>query len=260
MEQIRDLRRTEHTVDVAMAEAGQEIDLLELLYSLLEKYKFILTSAIFCVFVAGIYSYFIATPKYQATSKLYVVNSKDSAINLSDLQIGSYLTSDYQEVFKTWELHEMVLRDININYTYETLESMLSISNPINTRILNIMITADSATEARDIANAYANAARQYISLTMATDKPNILSVALAPVDPVSPRKMMNMALGFVIGALLAAGVITVQFIMDDKIKTSEDILRYTGLPTFAVVPKMEDIKTEEKQKTRKKPKTRPAR
>ena len=259
MEQIREPRRVDQPVDITMTEAGQEIDLLELLYSLLEKYKFILISALFCMCLAGIYSYFIAIPKYQATAKLYVMNPKDSAINVSDLQIGTYLTSDYQEVFKTWELHEMVLRDLDINYTYETLENMLSISNPSNTRILNITVTADDAKEARDIANAYANASRKYISLTMATDEPNILSVALAPMAPFSPRKAMNLALGFVIGILLAAGIITVRFIMDDKIKTTEDVLRYTGLPTFAVVPKMEDSKIEEKPKTRNKPKTRSA-
>ena len=259
MEQIREPRRIDQPVDISMTEAGQEIDLLELLYSLLEKYKFILISALFCTCLAGIYSYFIATPMYQATAKLYVMNSKDSAINVSDLQIGTYLTQDYQEVFKTWELHEMVLRDLNKDYSYGKLAGMLSISNPSNTRILNITVTSDNADEARDIANAYANASREYISLTMATDKPNILSVALKPGAPFTPRKMMNMALGFVIGVLLAAGIVTVRFIMDDKIKTTEDVLRYTGLPTFAVVPKMDDSSAEEKPKTRNKPKTRSA-
>ena len=258
MEQKWEPRRVEQPVDITPAEAGQEIDLLELLYSLLEKYKYILISALFCMCIAGIYSYFVAVPKYQATAKLYVMNSKDSAINVSDLQIGTYLTSDYQEVFKTWELHEMVLRDLNKNYTYAALSGMLSVSNPSNTRILNITITADSALEARDIANAYANAARKFISVTMATDEPNILSVALAPVAPVSPRKMMNMAMGFAIGAMLAAGVITVRFIMDDKIKTSEDVTRYTGLPTFAIIPLMnDDNKGDIKPKTRNKPRVR---
>jgi capsular polysaccharide biosynthesis protein len=257
MEQLREPRRVEQPVDIAAVEAGQEIDLLELLYSLLEKYKYILISAFVCTLIAGIYSFFIATPKYQATSSLYVVSSKNSAIDFSSFQIGSYLTSDFQEVFKTWELHEMVLRELNIDYTYEQLEKMLSISSPVNTRILNVTITADSALEARDLANTYANSARKFISLAMATEQPNILSVALAPVDPVSPRKMMNMILGFVIGALLAAGVITVQFIMDDKIKTTEDVMRYTGLPTFAIVPKMDDGSIEEKPNTRNKPKTR---
>jgi len=62
MEQIREPRRIDQPVDISMTEAGQEIDLLELLYSLLEKYKFILISALFCTCLAGIYSYFIAIP------------------------------------------------------------------------------------------------------------------------------------------------------------------------------------------------------
>ena len=58
---------------------------------------------------------------YTATSKLYVVNTKDSAINLSDLQIGNYLASDYTEVFSNWHVHEMVLQRLGLDYTYSQL-------------------------------------------------------------------------------------------------------------------------------------------
>ena len=39
--------------------------------------------------------------------RLYIMGQDSSSI-LADLQIGSYLTKDYQEVFQTWEVHEMV--------------------------------------------------------------------------------------------------------------------------------------------------------
>ena len=75
-------------------------------------------------------SLFILTPKYEATAKLYVMSRTDSAVNISDLQIGSYLTSDYQEVFKTWEVHEQVLQNLGLDYDYEQLEEMLTVTNP----------------------------------------------------------------------------------------------------------------------------------
>ena len=71
----------------------------------------------------------------------------------------------------------------------------------------------------------------------MSTDRPNIMSTALVPVNPVSPNKTLNVLLGFVLGGILAAGVVVVRTIMDDKYKTAEEIRKYTGLITLATVP-----------------------
>lgn len=230
-------RRVRPQIDTDYVEAETEIDLVELLYRLLEKFWIIVLTAILCTAISGVYSFFIAKPVYQATSKLYVTNSKNSALNLSDLQIGSYLTSDYQEVFKTWEVHELVIQELGLPYSYGTLESMLSVTNPSNTRILNITVSSGDPLEATQIANSYAAVAKKYISATMATEEPNVLSDALPPVSPVSPNKTRNIVMGFILGVMLGVGVITIQFILDDKIKTSEDILRYASLATLSIVP-----------------------
>ena len=220
-----------------MEDDGTEIDILELFYRLIERWKYIVTAACVGALIMIVYSFVLATPIYQATSKLYVMSASDSAINLSDLQIGSYLTSDYQEVFSTWEVQEMVLQHLGLDYTYPQLESMITISNPSNTRILNITASNSNPQLAASLANEFASVASRYISETMKTDEPSLLSEALVPSKPVSPKKMLNTILGFLVGALLMIAIITVQFIMDDKVKTAEDIRRYADLPTLALVP-----------------------
>lgn len=72
-----------------------EINLVELLYRLIEKWKIVALASLLGALIAAVYTFCFITPMYTATSKLYVVNTKDSAINLSDLQIGNYLASDY---------------------------------------------------------------------------------------------------------------------------------------------------------------------
>ena len=105
-----------------------EVDLVELCLRLVEKWKKIVLGALVGALIMGIYSFAIAKPVYEATSKLYVMSSRDSAINLSDLQIGAYLTSDYTEVFKTWEVHEIVRQNLQLDYSREELSGMLTIS------------------------------------------------------------------------------------------------------------------------------------
>lgn len=229
-------QETHHIPSVAL-EAENEIDGIDLLFRLLEHIRFIILMAILGALLSATYTLFLVTPIYEATSKLYVLSSNDSALNLADLQIGAYLASDYIEVFKTWEVHEMVISNLGLHYSYTQIQSMLTIENPTDTRILYITVKSSNPSEAAAIANEYASVALKYIASTMATEEPNIMSVALEPTNPTSPNKATNIMLGFVIGLLIALGWITLRFVMDDKIKTVDDIRKYAGLPTLAVVP-----------------------
>lgn len=238
---VEPLRQQAVSATPLPAEAPQEhemeIDLLELFYRILENIKFIVLITVICTLLMGIYTFYFVTPQYEATAKIYVLNSSDSVVNLSDLQIGSYLTSDYQEVFKTWEVNERVISNLNLPYTYRQLQNMVSVTNPSNTRILYITAKSPNPTEAAQIANEFASVSREYISQTMATETPNILSDALKPTIPVSPNKTRNLVLGFLVGALLGIGIVVVRFMLDDKVKSSEDIMKYAGIPTLTVVP-----------------------
>ena len=136
-----------------------------------------------------------------------------------------------------WEVHEEVISNLDLPYTYGQMQSMLSVVNENDTRMLDITITSPSPTEAASIANEYAKVASQYIADTMATDKPNIMSVALVPANPVSPNKTKNILLGMILGLVLGVGVITLRMITNDTYKTAQDIRKYSGLVTLAVVP-----------------------
>ena len=214
-----------------------EIDLMELFYRLMENAKRIVAAALVGMLLFALYSFILATPMYWSTCKRDGMSATDSAFYLSGLRIGSYLTSDFKEVFSTGEVQEQVLQNLNLDYEYSDLERMLKITNPSDTRILNITVTSKSAQEAASIANEFAQVASDYISNTMDTDKPSVLSRALPSKDPVSPRKLFNTALGFVLGALVMMVIVTAQFLLDDKIKTAEDIRKYVDMPTLAVVP-----------------------
>ncbi|MEG0741516.1 MAG: Wzz/FepE/Etk N-terminal domain-containing protein [Clostridia bacterium] len=218
-------------------EQEREIDLVELFFRLLDNLKYIVLAVVVGALAAGLITKFLITPEYESTAKLYVLNSSDSMLNLSDLQIGNYLTTDYQEVFKTWEVNEQVISNLNLNYSYEKLQKRLTVTNPTNTRILYITYKSESFDEAALIANEFADVARKYIASIMATETPSILSDALPNPQPISPSFTTNVLIGAMLGFLLAAGIITLIFIFDDKIKSSDDIVKHAGIPVLAVVP-----------------------
>jgi len=214
-----------------------EFDFFDFLKYLLRKIKIVLGAVGVAFLVALVYVFFIATPIYEATAQLYVVNSQDSVVNLSDLQIGSYLTSDYQLVFKTWEVNQQVIKNLQLPYSVSELQNMLTVTNPSNTRALFITIASSDPKEAAAIANEFAAVARQYISDTMLTELPTTLSVALEPINPTSPKRMLILAVSILLALLVSVWGVFIAYYRDDKIKTGNDLMKYTGVTPLAVIP-----------------------
>ena len=178
-----------------------------------------------------VYVFAIATPIYEATAQLYVVNSQDSVVNLSDLQIGSYLASDYQWIFKTWEIN------LQLPYTVAEIKEMLTVTNPSNTRILLLTFASENPAEAAAAANEYAIVASQYISDYMLTTKPSIISVALEPLKPARPKKLLVVGVGTLLAFIACVWCLFVAYLYSDKIKTADDIKKHMGTEPLAVIP-----------------------
>ena len=231
-----------------------EIDLIELMRRLMKHLVLILFIAVLGGVCAGLYTHYYITPIYESTAKLYITSQEDSVINLSDLQIGSYLAKDYVELFKTWEVHEMVISNLNLPYTYSQIQNMLTLTNPSDTRILYLSVQSPNAHEAMEIANEYANVATQFISKSLSTEEPNIISLALEPTSPISPNMTRNTLIGFMLGLFVTIVIITIRFLMDDKVRTTDDIWKSANLLVLAVVPSVDtDSQRNHKRRLRRK-------
>ena len=226
----------------------KEIDLVELLFIILSKIHYVIIVALIGAILMGMRAG-NAIPMYSATSKLYIVGSQGTALNIADLQMGSMLTMDYEEVFRTWEVHEMVRSQLGLNYSYGQLQSMISIANPEETRVLYITARNANAQLAADIANAYATAAKTFILQTMDSEEPNVFSIALVPSVASRVSKATEAVKGFLLGSVLALGVIVLFFVFDDRPRTPEHIQKAADIPTLAVMP---TLNKQPKHKTKK--------
>lgn len=241
-------------------EDEREIDLMELFFRLLEKAGWIIGAAVAAAIVVALYTAFCVTPKYCSTAKLYVLNSSDSAINLNDLNIGEKLAGDYVQVFNNYETYELAKgymapdkyekyggNNVAVKkllaekkYTLEdfgAVQSMLDISVIDNTRIIEIKVTNEDPEKAMVIANVYALAAQNFIEVTMNTDRPSMFESARVPEYPSSPNLAMNVILAFVLGAAVAIAVFVIQFVLDDRARTAEQLQKKLGLPTLGLMP-----------------------
>lgn len=231
--------KQKQNAEAAPAHAGSgrnTIDLVELFFYLLSKLHYILLGMVLGAVLLGMYASTNSTPIYTATSKLYIVGVTGNSI-IADLQIGTVLTLDYQEVFKTWEVHQMVNDELGTNYSYSMLQSMLTISNPEDTRVLYITVRNPDAEMAAKIANAYGTAAKRFITEIMQTDEPSTFSIALVPSVASGVSITSWIIRGCLLGTVLVCGLLVLIFLLDTRPKTPEDVQRYANIPTLAVIP-----------------------
>ena len=204
--------------------APRTVNLVEMFYFFLSKLHYIALGMLLGAVLLGAYARYRVTPVYTATSKLYIMGSTGTSI-MADLQIGSTLTMDYQEVFRTWEVHQMVN------------DALGTVANPEDTRILYITVRHPDSQMAADIANAYATAAKRFITQTMNTDEPSTFSIALVPGVSSGVGMTGYVIRGILLGTVLAGGILMLIFLLDTRPRSPEDVMRYANLPTLAVIP-----------------------
>lgn len=216
-----------------------EIDLLELLMVMKKHLAAILLAGIVGLVIMFAYTSFLVTPLYSASSMMYVMpdNSNSNSSTLSDMQVGQQLTSDYSSMIESRSFMEDVIKKLNLTIDYQQLLEKVEVTNPTSSRILQVTVNDPNPQTAADIANEVASVAESKLKEITGMQAIKIYEEAAVPEKPSSPSLKKNCALGLLAGIVLAMAVITVLYLMDDTIKTEDDIEKYLGMTTLAVLP-----------------------
>lgn len=217
-----------------------EIDLLELFYALRHRWWAILLALVIGTGAAGVYTKKLIAPHYQSTSMVYVLSKETTLASLADLQIGSQLTKDYSVIIKSRPVLQEVIDKQNLDLTTDELGKMITIDNPKDTRILSITVEDIEPMRAKAIVDEVTKSASNYIGDIMEMVPPKVIEDGVVAVKPSSPSVKKNAVVGGLGLAVLVCGLICLKTILDDTIKSEEDIEKYLGLSVLAVIPDTE--------------------
>ena len=214
-----------------------EIDLREIAGLLLRKLKILILFLILGGLIAGSVTRFLITPQYTGTSMIFILTKTTSVTSLADIQLGSELTTDFVMLATSRPTLERVIDELDLTEEPKELQEMITVSNPADTRILQIDVSNPDPQLAADISNALADATADAVADIMSTDRPSIVEEAVVPEAPSSPSLMKNAMLGAMAGLFLAMAIVILRFLMDDTIKTEDDVAKYLNLNTLAALP-----------------------
>ena len=260
-------KHTEHTemaapeykaayANVQPAESEQmEIDLVDLCHVMLDKLPYIILCFLIGAVLLNAYAYFFIHPTYESVSKIYVVSSSDdSVVDLSDLNMGTSLTKDYEELILSYPLLDQVISNLGLGIEYDDLARMITLTNPSNTRVLRIAVETTDPYLSCDIANELAEISAEYLPETMGTIAPNIAQQAQPAKQKSGPSYLKYTMIGAMLGTLLCCAIIILQYMLDDTIHTAEDMEKYFGLVPLTSIPDSELFgdENEDRRKSRK--------
>lgn len=216
------------------------IDLMELFSALWAKKTIIILSAVFMALVAFVGTKMFVTPKYTSVTKLFVMAKNDdtsASATYTDLQTGSMLTKDYMELVKSRPVLEKTISKLKLDVTPEELAGMITTETPTDTRIMSISVTDDDPKEAKQIADTLRKAVSVQITEIMSADSVNTVEEGNLPTSPSSPNVKKNMMLGALLGLVISMGFIVLISILDDTVKTPDDVEKYLGLNVLTSIP-----------------------
>lgn len=231
----------------------EEIDLMWLMKALVRKLWLILSVAVVVASVVAGYTYFGIQPTYTSTSKMLVLAKETTLTSLTDLQLGSQLTKDYTVLITSRPVLEKVIENLQLDMSYKKLRERITIDNPEDTRILNISVTLTDAEMAKVVVDELSEVSSAYIADKMEVAAPKVIEEGEVTGTRTGPNMIKNIIIGFLVGAFLVCAVIIVLELMNDAIQTEDDIERYLGIPTLAIVPKKASEQKESQKERRNK-------
>lgn len=218
-----------------------EIDLVELVMVLLHKWWLILIVALAGFAIAVGYTKFAVTPMYESTAMLYVLPNTTSVTSVADLQIGSAITGDFEVIATSKPVIDKAIqaikKDEGKKFTRSKIQGMISVENKEDTRILILKAKSADPKDACMVANAMSEATAERMAEITKKDPPTTVEMAEVSKSPVSPSLTKNAILGFLLGAVLVCGILVVRFLLNDNIKTEEDVEKYLGVTTLVSIP-----------------------
>lgn len=218
----------------------ETISLQDLFKTLKKRAVLILLAILLAVTVAGVVSFLVLTPIYQASTQILVNQQKyeQNQFNSQDIQANLQLINTYNVIIKSPAILSIVIENLDLNTTPAALNSKITVNSAQNSQVVNISVQDPEHHVAVDIANTTAEVFQEEIQKLMNVDNVNILSPAVYVKNPspVKPNPYLNMSIAAVIGLMLGAGIAFLLDYLDTTVKTEQDIENLLGLPILGLI------------------------
>ena len=158
-------------------------------------------------------------------------------VDYNNLVVASQMRKDCIEIIKSEKVTEEVIKRLGLNMSPKYLGRAIRVETEDNTRFLQVSYTCGNPQEAADVVNTAIDVAADVTKELLKTDVLLLLFEATKPQAETTTniRKSTWTAAG--VGAAAMTALLVIFFLLDDTIRTEDDVQSHQGLSTLAIIP-----------------------
>ena len=221
----------------------QVISISEIIDAVKKRWKIIALTTVLATLVSGIFSFFVISPTYEASTKVFIGKEESSmeSYNYNDITMYQKLLKTYSELIKTKDLINRAITNSKYELKVKEVLDDVSVTIIADTQMIQIAYRSTSPNIAK---NMLENITNEFI-VTAQELVPNgnvrILESVELPKNPVAPNKKMNIAIAFILGMMVGFGIVFLLEYLDNTYKNKEQLEKDLDIPVLGVIP-MSDL------------------
>ena len=221
----------------------QVISISEIIDAVKKRWKIIALTTVLATLVSGIFSFFVISPTYEASTKIFIGKEESSmeSYDYNDITMYQKLLKTYSELIKTKDLINRAITNSKYELKVKEVLNDVSVTIIADTQMIQIAYRSTSPNIAK---NMLENITNEFIA-TAQELVPNgnvrILESVELPKNPVAPNKKMNIAIAFTLGMMVGFGIVFLLEYLDNTYKNKEQLEKDLDIPVLGVIP-MSDL------------------
>ena len=232
----------------------EELDLRELFNMFWSKKIEIVIITLIFVIIGGVYSFMFTTPKYKSSTTLVLATLNDTtigktttaasgdAITQTELTLNSNLVSTYSELVKSKSVLREVISNLNLNDINEDqLKKNVSVTAVKDTELIEISVSSTNSTYPSKIANEIAKVFTAKVAEIYNINNVHVVDKAEVSKTPYNINHIKDIIIFAFIGVVISAAKILLMNMLDNTVKTEQDIEHATGMMVLAQIPRINE-------------------
>lgn len=221
----------------------QVISVSEIIDAVKKRWKIIVLTTVLATVVSGIFSFFVISPTYEASTKIFIgkEGAESEGYNSSDVSMYQNLIKTYSELIKTKDLVNKAINNSQYDLSVNNVLNGITVNTLTGTQILQISYQSKSPSIAKNILESITNEFITKAEELVPNGNVKILESVELPKNPVAPNKTMNIAIAFILGMMVGFGIVFLLEYLDNTYKNKEQLEKDLDIPVLGVIP-MSDL------------------
>ncbi len=224
----------------------EEIDLKELFSVFWNKKFLIIAVTIIFIMIGTIYSTCLKIPLYTSSTTLLLASSSSdssdsNSITTTEVTLNSNLIETYSELVTSKKVLNEVIENLDINAEEEELKDCITVSAISDSQLIEISVTHENANYAEKIANEIARVfAEQIIPEYYNMSNVYVVDEAEISNEPSNINHIKDIIIFAFVGIVISVGYVFIINMLDNTVKTPEEIEKLCGIHVLVSVPMIE--------------------